>query len=685
MKDLKARHVSKRELVIDDYHGLKVADPYRWLEDDTSPEVQKWMEEQNRDFQNFASTYPKRDEVKNRITKLWTYPKAGVPRIEGDYYYTWRNDGLQNQSVLYRSKDPKEKGEVILDPNTFSDDGTVAVLTQSYSHAGKYLGYGRSKSGSDWETIYVMDLESKKDTGDVLHHMKFSGLTWLPDDSGFFYTRFPEPKADLAVAKDARNAMVYLHLLGTDQKEDKLIYKDDEHPDWDSNLYSDEEGKWAFLRISFGTLFKNKLFYRPLNKIDSPWLTISDTFEEGYRVIGVVDDTAYIFTQKEAPFGKLMSIKLSEGGPGQWNTVIPDKGEMMESARIVNNEIICTFLHHASHQLKRFDLSGKELGIIDLPTVGSIFDLSCKQDSKEFLIQFSSYLYPAAIMRYCFTSKKLETIYSPEIDFKFDDYETIQEFYNSKDGTKVPMFITRKKGIKKDGSHPTLLYGYGGYNINMTPGFSIRTLAWIERGGIYAVACIRGGAEYGEAWHRAGMLESKQNCFDDFIAAGEYLISEKYTAKERLAIIGGSNGGLLTGACVTQRPDLFGAVIIAVPVLDMLRYHHFTAGRYWTGEFGCADDPEQFKFLYKYSPLHNVKMSTVYPPILVMTADTDDRVVPSQARKFTATIQAADGGENPILIRIEKSAGHGHGKPISKMIAEMTDLFSFLSLTICKA
>jgi len=673
---------TRREIVIDDFHGVKVADPYRWLEDDTCPKVQEWINEQNNDFENYIKTHSIHSELKVRLTDLWNYAKSSVPKVVEGMYYTWRNDGLQNQDVLYRSSNPKELGEVILDPNILSEDGTIAVTTTAFSPKGKYLAYCRSVNGSDWQTMYVLDLETKQHLPDVLHHMKFTSPCWLPNESGFFYSGYPKPESATVLQNESKNEKVFLHTLGKDQSEDALIYKSDENPDWFFYLYSDEDKKWAFINIMFGTLRKNMLLFRPMEKLDAPWLPIANDFEEGWDIIGVANDIAYISTQKDAPFGKIMSVNLSESGISNWQTIIPDCGEMLENVFMVNNQILCIYSHHATHRLALHDLSGKAVREINLPAPGSVISYFAKQKSKDVYFKFSSFLYPSAILRYDLETEETETIFTPKIDFPFDDYETIQKFCPSKDGTMLPIFITHRKGITLDASHPTMLYGYGGFNVNMSPYFDIATLAWLEKGGIYVSACLRGGSEYGESWHRAGMLESKQNVFDDFIAVAEYLIAEKFTRKEKLCINGDSNGGLLTGACLTQRPDLFGAVAIGVPVLDMLRYHLFTIGRYWTGEYGCADDPEQFSFLHKYSPLHNVKMNTVYPPTLILTADTDDRVVPMQARKFAATIQAADAGENPILIRIEKSAGHGGGKPISKRINEAADLYTFLLVNL---
>lgn len=684
MNAIATRRTTRRELVTKDYHGTIVADPYQWLNDDTSEEVKHWMAEQNGDFVNYISNFEIRNNFKERLTNLWNYARCGVPRKVGGMYYAWHNDGLQNQNVLYRSDNPCEQGTLVLDPNVLSDDGIVAVTSFSFSPNGKYLAYGLSSNGSDWQAMHILNLDTLENLRDTLHHLKYTTPSWLPDESGFFYSCFPAAKSSEVLEADARNMMVRLHILGHGQSEDRLIYKDDDQPEWNFRFFSDEDKKWAFIHVWYGTLSKNKLFYRPMQDLDATWIPIADNFDECWELVGVVDDVAYLETQQNAPNKKVMSVKLSKCGISDWATVIPDCGEMLEYVMLINNQILCVTLHHATHRLMLYGLDGTFIREIILPTSGTINGYFAKQRDTEIFIQFASALYPNTVLKYCFDNDEVTTVFTPKIDFSFDDYETVQEFSTSKDGTKIPIFITKRKGLIKDGTHLTYLYGYGGFEISMTPVFSPTMLAWLEKGGIYVVACLRGGNEYGEAWHRAGMLESKQNVFDDFIATAEYLISKNYTSKDKLAIHGGSNGGLLTGACLTQRPDLFGAVAVDVPVLDMLNYHRFTIGRYWIGEYGCADDPEQFPFLYRYSPLHNVKMNTVYPPTLILTADTDDRVVPSQARKFAAALQSADGGSNPIFIRIEESAGHGMGKPMNKVIEEDTDLLTFLYMNLRK-
>ena len=671
------RRVTKRELVIDDFHGTKVADPYRWLEKDASPEVSAWIDEQNGDFQNYINGFGVRKELHSRLTELWHYERSGAPVYVNGVYYVWKNNGLQNQSVLYRLKNLEDSGEVVLDPNTFSSDGTVAVGSHMFSPKGSYLAYGISTSGSDWQEVKVLDLRSGEHLKDVIRHTRFTYFCWLPDETGFFYTRYPEPVKEI-LERNTLNAFSCLHILGEDQQSDKIIHKDAEHPDYGFGIYTDEDKKWLFMSTWNSTLPVNQLHFKLLEKLDSPWNVISDNFDDCFHVLGVIEDTAIIYTEKDAPFGKIVSLKLSEDSHGEFETIIPDQGMKLENMAIAGNHILCVYLSDVVSKFRLFDKNGGFVKEIELPAPGSIVGISAKQKRDEFFFQFTSYLYPASVFRCDVKDCKPEVWFSPKINFPFGEYESVQEFYHSYDGTKIPIFITKKKSIALDGNNPLLLYGYGGFTNSMSPTFSSQTLAWLERGGIYAVACIRGGAEYGEKWHRAGMLESKQNCFDDFIAAGEYLVERKYTSHKKLAINGRSNGGLLTAACLVQRPDCFGAVVVGVPVIDMLRYHLFTAGRFWVGEYGSAENKEQFPFMYKYSPLHNVKMNAVYPATLIMTADTDDRVVPGQARKFAATLHAADAGENPLLIRIEKSAGHGHGKPIAKLIDEAADFYTFL-------
>ena len=679
------RRVTRREHVVDDYHGVKVADPYRWLEKDTDPEVAEWIDGQNEDFQKYIADSPARaqlrEELRDRLKELWHHERCGPPEYVNGHYFAWRNDGLQNQSVLYRLKSLGERGEAVLDPNKFSEDGTVAVMSAEVSPSGRYLAYGLSASGSDWQEIKVLDLAALAELPDVVRHTRFTGMAWLPDESGFIYTRYPEPPKEV-MERNTLGAFVCLHRLGQQQADDAVVHKDPAHPDWGFNCYMDEGKKWLFMRTWNSTLPVNQLHYKPVAALDSPWVAVSDNFDNCYDVLGVADDTAYIYTEKDAPFGKIASLPLRADGFGEFRDIVPDQGKKLAGRALAGGRILCAFLSDVVSQLFVYELSGALVREIELPGPGSITALAAKQARGEFFLQFTSFLYPATVFRCDAGAPEMSAWFSPKINFPFGEYETVQEFYASKDGTKIPMFITRKKGLA--GKSPALLYGYGGFNISMSPSFTAQRLPFLERGGVYAVACIRGGDEYGEAWHRAGMLENKQNCFDDFVAAGEHLCKQGYASKERLAIMGGSNGGLLAAACLTQRPDAFGAAVVAVPVVDMLRYHLFTAGRFWTGEYGSSENEGEFRVIYKYSPLHNVKMNAAYPPTLIMTADTDDRVVPGQARKFAATLQAADAGDSPILIRIEKSAGHGHGKPIAKLINEAAELYTFVLSNVAK-
>ncbi|MCL2407496.1 MAG: prolyl oligopeptidase family serine peptidase [Defluviitaleaceae bacterium] len=676
-KDLSPRYAAKRQYVVDDFHGVKVADPYRWLEDDEADDVAEWSNHHRKYFEDYINNFPIKNELNKRITELWAYEKCNAPKYVNGKYYTWRNNGLQNQFVLYVSDKLDKTGKIVLDPNTLSDDGTVAIGSYAFSKNGRYFAYGLSNKGSDWQSIHILNLETGENMPDILHHMKFSGITWMPDDSGFFYTRYPEP-AEAVMEREALFSMVCLHRLGTEQSEDLVIHKNDGEPNWDFRVEADEEKKWLFMSVTNSTLPVNQLHYKPIADLSAPWEIISDNFDEGYFPIGVADDIVYIHTLKDAPFGKIISLVLTGSDKGKSVEIIPEKNKTLEYAYIAGGKILINYCEHAVSTLFLYDIDGGGEIEIPMPAPGTVYSISASQSRNEMFFQFGSYLYPAAVLRYDIATGEMSTQFMPKISFDFGAYESKQVFYTSKDGTKVPLFITKRKDIELNGKNPTLLYGYGGYNVSMTPSFSVNTITWLEQGGIYAVACCRGGNEYGEAWHRAGMLESKQNTFDDFIAAAEYLIDEGYTGKEHIGIQGGSNGGLLTGACMVQRPDLFGAVVVGVPVLDMLRFHLFTAGRYWTGEYGDVTIEEHFNFMYRYSPLHNVKINTTYPPTLIMTADTDDRVVPMHARKFCATLQAADAGENPILIRIEKSAGHGAGKPTAKIIESSADVLTFL-------
>jgi prolyl oligopeptidase len=668
---------ARQDNQVDTFFGTTVRDPYRWLENADSPETQAWVEAENQLFHDFVNSYPGREKIKARLTELWNYPKYSLPQKEGAHYFFWKNDGLQPQAVLYVQPALDAPARVLLDPNTWSPDGTVAASGEFYSHDGSLMAYAVSKSGSDWEQIKIRGVDSGRDYDEVLEHCRFTAAAWKHDNSGFFYTRFPDPGS---VPEEDRNNYnkVYYHRLDTPQAQDALIYERPDQKQWGFEPFITDDGKYLVLHVYFGTDTKNRVYYRETDS-DAPFIPLLDDFDAAYNFIDNVGPLFYFKTDLDAPRGRVIAIDLNHPERAHWREIVPQKPDVISSAGMIDNQLVLGYLHDAYTKIRLSSLEGKDLGEVPLPTLGSAESFSGKREDKEMFLHFESFLYPPTDFRYDFAARKLIVFRKSEVQFDPARYVTRQVFYPSKDGTKIPMFIMSKKGLKLDGTNPTLLYGYGGYGINETPVFSVGRLTWLEAGGVYAVANIRGGGEYGEEWHRAGMLAKKQNVFDDFIAGAEYLIKEKYTGTPRLAIMGGSNGGLLVSACLTQRPELLGAVIAQVPVTDMLRYQKFTVGRYWVPEYGDAEhSAEEFKYLRAYSPLHNVKPGVTYPPTLVVTADTDDRVAPGHAKKFVATLQAADPGQNPILLRVETKAGHGHGKPTAKIIDEAADLYAFL-------
>ena len=668
---------AKKVDVVDDYFGVKVADPYRWLEDENSKDTKAWVAAENRLTFGFLHSSPAYEKIKKRLTELWNFPKYSAPRKVGDRYFFWKNDGLQNQSVLYMQKSLDSPPKVVLDPNQLSTDGTVSVSALALSRDGKLLAYGLSSSGSDWQEIKIRDVDSGKDYKEVLKWCKFSSIAWKHDGSGFFYNRFP---AEGTVPKEDRNNYnrVYWHRPGTDQSADKLVYQDNANKELGFSPLVSEDGKYLLLEVWRGTDPNNRVYYRPVNS-KRPFIKVLNKNDAAYSYLYNQGSKFYFKTDKDAPRGRIVLIDFKKPAQKFWKEIIPQQKEVLHYAKVVNGMLVVDYMKDAHDIIRIYTLDGKFVRELKLPTLGSVYSISGRPQDSEMFITFASFLFPPTIYRYDFTSGKMHTFRKPEINFDADRYVTKQVFYRSKDGTRVPMFITHRKDLKMDGNNPTLLYGYGGFDISLTPSFSVARLVWLENGGVYALANLRGGGEYGEEWHRAGMLDKKQNVFDDFIAAAEYLIKEKYTNPKRLAINGGSNGGLLVAACMVQRPDLFGAVLCQVPVIDMLRYHKFTVGRYWIPEYGNAEaDSNQFKFLYAYSPLHNIKEGVEYPPTLVTTAESDNRVAPLHAMKFVATLQEKYKGRNPILIRVETKAGHGAGKPTSKRIAELADLYTFL-------
>ncbi|MDZ8223595.1 prolyl oligopeptidase family serine peptidase [Nostoc sp. ChiVER01] len=675
---------------VDNYHGNLVADPYRWLEDPDSEETRAWIEAQNQVTFGYLKEIPTREKIKQRLTKLWDYEKYGIPFKEGkslqdgstERYFYFKNDGLQNQSVLYTLKTLDDQPKVLLDPNKLSEDGTVALSGLSISEDSKLLAYSLSASGSDWQEWKVRNVETGKDLQDHLKWIKFSGASWTHDNQGFFYSRYDEPNEKTQLEDVNYYQKLYYHQLGKPQSEDVLIYHRPDQKEWGFSGGVTEDGRYLIISIWLGTDSKNLVFFKDLTNPNAEVVELINQFEADYSFIDNDDSVFYFRTDLNAPRGRVIAIDTKNPAPENWREIIPQSAETLESVGILNNQFVADYLKDAHSQIKIFDLKGAFIREVELPRLGSAGGFGGKRHDTETFYSFTSFTTPGTIYRYDMVTGKSSIFRQPEVDFNPDDYETKQIFYHSKDGTKVPMFITHKKGIKLDGNNPTYLYAYGGFNASMTPSFSVSLLVWMEMGGVYAMPNIRGGGEYGEEWHQAGMKDKKQNVFDDFIGAAEWLIANKYTKTDKLAIAGGSNGGLLVGACITQRPDLFGAALPAVGVMDMLRFHKFTIGWAWTSEYGSADNPEEFPTLYAYSPLHNIKPDTAYPATLITTADHDDRVVPAHSFKFAAALQEAHAGDAPVLIRIETKAGHGAGKPTAKIIEEAADKWAFLVRTL---
>lgn len=667
---------TKKGEVVDEYFGTKVEDPYRWLEDDMSDETAQWVKAQNELTYSYLKNIPFLIDLKDRLTEIWDYPRMGIPNKEQDLYFYSFNTGLQNQSIIYVKKNLEDEGEVFLDPNAFSEDGTVSLSAFSVSGDGKYVGYGISRAGSDWQEYFVRETETRKDLADHLKWIKHSGLSWYKD--GFFYNRFEKPNEGDELKGENKNSRVFYHKVGTDQSEDMLIYKDEAHPDWSFGAGVTEDEKYMFLAVSESTS-GNALAYRKAGIDDSPFIWLEKEFENDFSPIGSMDNILYLRTNLDAPNYKLVAIDLTDPDRKNWVDLIPeDEKNVLEACTLAGGKILASYLKDAYNIAKVFELNGDYLHELELPGIGSLSGFRSKMKENIAFYSFTSFNYPSVIFKYDIAKNKSEPFYETEVDFDGNDYETKQVFYSSKDGTKVPMFIVCKKGTKFDGNNPTWLYGYGGFNITYSPSFNASRAVWMEQGGVFALANIRGGGEYGEEWHKAGTVLNKQNVFDDFIAAAEFLIDKGYTSSERLAIQGGSNGGLLVGAVVNQRPDLFAVAIPAVGVMDMLRFHKFTIGRYWTVDYGSSEDSVQFEYLYKYSPLHNISEDKSYPAVLVLTGDHDDRVVPAHSFKYIASLQEKYKGENPVMVRIETDAGHGGGKPMQKYIEESTDYMAFM-------
>ncbi|MGC1309510.1 MAG: prolyl oligopeptidase family serine peptidase [Phormidesmis sp.] len=672
---------------IDTYHGVEVADPYRWLEDPNSPETAAWVEAQNKVTFDYLNQLPGRDRLNTRLTELWNYERYGIPFKQGDSknpdypvrYFYYKNNGLQNQSVLYTLPTLDAEPIVLLDPNTLSEDGTVALSGIAISENAQYLAYGLSTAGSDWMEWKVRDIATGEDTEDHIKWVKFSGASWTHDHKGFFYSRYDEPQEGSKLEDVNRYQKLYYHQLGTDQSEDRLIYERPDKPDWGFGGGVTEDGRYLIISVWLGTSPQNLLFYKDLQDPKAEVVELISEFKAQYSMIDNDGTTFWFQTDLDASRGKVISIDISNPAQSNWETLIPEAEETLESVGVLNNQFVAAYLKDAYTQVKIFDLSGRFVRDVALPGIGSAGGFNGDRTDTETFYSFTSFTVPSRIYHYDLATGKSTLFREPTIPFEPDAYETRQVFYPGKDGTNIPMFITAKKGLQLNGDNPVLLYGYGGFNISLSPSFSVSNLAWLELGGVYAVANLRGGGEYGESWHQQGIKLNKQTVFDDFVSAAEWLIAEKYTRSEKLAIAGGSNGGLLVGACITQRPDLFGAALPAVGVMDMLRFNQFTIGWAWESDYGSPQNEDEFKALYAYSPLHNLKPGTEYPPTMITTADHDDRVVPAHSFKFAAALQAAHTGDNPVLIRIETKAGHGAGKPTTKQIEEATDKWAFLA------
>ncbi len=663
---------------VDEYHGVKVADPYRWLEDDNSDETKAWVEAENKVTFPYLESIPQRTPIKDRLTEIWNYEKFGVPSKRGGRYFYTKNDGLQNQSPLYTVKSFAEEPRVLLDPNKLSSDGTVSMTGYDITEDGKLMAYGLSTSGSDWQEWKVKDIDTSQDREDVIKWVKFSGASWTHDGKGFFYSRYDEPPAGEELQKANYFHKLYYHKLGTPQSQDQLIYDRPDQKEWGFGAGVTDDGKYAIVNVWKGTDRKNLLFYKDLSDPASKIVELIKEFEAEFDFIDNHGPIFWLSTDLDAPRRRVIAIDTTKPDRPNWKEVIPQAAETLRGVSTVGGKFHASYLKDAYTQVKVYDLAGKHVRDVKFPTFGTAGGFGGRRDEKETFYAFTSFLYPGTVFRYDTETGESTLFRQPKVDINPDGFETKQVFYQSKDGTKIPMFLTHRKGLALDGQNATYLYGYGGFDAAITPSFSPSIATWLEMGGVYAVANIRGGGEYGKDWHEAGKKLKKQNVFDDFIAAAEWLIANKYTSTPKLAIGGGSNGGLLVGACITQRPDLFGAALPAVGVLDMLRFNKFTIGWAWVSDYGSSDNPEEFKALHAYSPLHNIKSGTSYPATLITTADHDDRVVPAHSFKFAAAIQEANSGPNPTLIRIETKAGHGAGKPTSKQIEEAADRWAFL-------
>ncbi len=659
----------------DNYFGTKVKDPYRWLEDDTADDTEAWVKKQNKVTFNYLENIPFRSKVNKRLKEIWDYPKHSAPFKEGDNYFAFRNSGLQDQSVIYKMKELKDKGEVFLNPNKMSETGTVSLTNFEVSDNGQYAAYGISRGGSDWREFYIRDVETKKDLDDHIKWAKFSGISWYKD--GFFYSRYPKPEEGQKLSGVNKNNKIYYHQAGTPQSEDELIYEEPENPQRGFSAQITDDNEYMIIYTTESSS-GNGIYYKKTGEDNSEMVRLVTDFDNDYSVVGHFNGKLYIKTDYKAPKYRLVAVDPDTPEEENWQEIIPEKENVLQSVSAVGHKLITRYMEDAYTKVKIFDMEGTHQKDLDLP-VGTVSGFSGEITDEVTFYTVSSFTTPSTIYKYNVVKDETTLYRKSAIDFNSDKYVTRQVFYTSKDGTEVPMFIVHKKGLELDGNNPTLLYGYGGFNVSLTPRFRITMVPWLENGGVYAQANLRGGGEYGENWHKAGTKLNKKNVFEDFIAAAEYLIDNDYTSSDRLAIQGGSNGGLLVGAVTNMRPELFEVALPAVGVMDMLRYHKFTIGRYWASDYGTSEESEEmFKYLYSYSPLHNIESGKNYPAVLATTADHDDRVVPAHSFKYIATLQEKYNGPNPVVIRIETKAGHGAGTPTSKSIKQATDKLSFI-------
>ncbi len=668
--------------VTDDYHGIRVADPYRWLEDPDAAATAAWVRSQNEVTFDYLRRLPDREPIRQRLTELLDYERYSVPTSRSGRLFFFRNDGLQNQSPLYVQEAPEDSARLVLDPNLLSPDGTVALSVTVPSRDGRLLLYGTSASGSDWMEFRVRDVATARDLPDHLGWIKFSDGAWTRDGQGFFYGRYPEPGPGESLVGANRDMKLYYHRLGTTQDADLLVYQRPDQPEWGFGAVVTEDGRYLVITVSQGTDTRTRVYLSDLGDpaapdVAAPVRPLLDQFDAAYHVLGNDGSVFYFQTTRDAPRWRIVAVDAANPSSSAWREVVPQAAAVLQGAALFGQTLVASYLQDAHSRLLRYGLDGRALGEIALPGLGSVAGPSGERSDPRIFYAFTSYLFPTTILHYDVNTGASGVFKAPRVKFDPGLYETRQLFSTSKDGTRVPVFVTHRQGLLLDGRNHTLLYAYGGFDISLTPAFSATLIPWLERGGVYAVANLRGGGEYGEEWHEAGMFENKQNVFDDFIGVAEYLIREGYTTPSRLAIEGGSNGGLLVGAAMTQRPELFGVALPAVGVMDMLRFHKFTIGWAWVSEYGSADSPSQFRVLQAYSPLHNLKPGTDYPATLITTADHDDRVVPAHSFKFAAALQAATAWKRPAYIRIETKAGHGAGKPISKIIEEQADIYAF--------